>query len=65
MLLGPMLNLPGLVVDGMKESADEYIITVAVKEDPPDFDCCLLQKLVLNGRKEAFFTDTPCASARS
>lgn len=54
-----MLNLPDLVVEGMKETPDEYIISVSVKEEPPDVDCCLLQKLVSNGRKEAFFTDTP------
>jgi transposase len=54
-----MLNLTGLHVEGMKETDDEYTISVAVQEEPPDVDCCLLQKLVSNGRKEAFFTDTP------
>jgi len=54
-----MLNLPGLIVEGMKETDEEQTFTVSVKEEPPDVDCCLLQKLVSNGRKEAFFTDTP------
>ena len=59
-----MLNLPDLIVEGMKETADEYIISVTVKEEPPDVDCCLYQKLVSNGRKEAFFTDTPMHGRR-
>lgn len=54
-----MLNLPGLIVEGMKETDEEQTFTVSVKEEPPEVDCCLLQKLVSNGRKEAFFTDTP------
>lgn len=30
-----MLNLTGLVVEGMKETEDEYTISVTVKEEPP------------------------------
>ena len=52
-----MLNLSGLAMESVKETEDDYTITVAVSEDPPTVDCCLLQKLVLNGRKEATFTD--------
>lgn len=52
-----MLNLSGLSIESVKEKEDDYLFSVAVSEDPPDFDCCLLQELVLNGRKEAFFTD--------
>jgi len=54
----PDLNLPGLMIEGKKETDNEHIFTVSVKEAPPVVDCCLLQKLVSNGRKEAFFTDT-------
>lgn len=52
------LNLPGLRIEGMKESPEETVFSVAVTEAPPEVDCCLLQRLVSNGRKEAFFTDT-------
>jgi transposase len=59
-----MLNLAGLRVESVKETDDEYVFTVAVSEDPPTVDCCLLQELVANGRKEAFFTDTPMHGKR-
>jgi transposase len=59
-----MLNLSGLAVENVKETEDECVFSVAVSEEPPDVDCCLLQKLVLNGRKEAFFTDTPLYGKR-
>lgn len=59
-----MLNLSGLAVESVKETDEEYLISASVSEEPPDVDCCLLQKLVLNGRKEAFFTDTPMHGKR-
>lgn len=63
-MAGPMLNLSGLAVESVKETDEEYLISASVSEDPPDVDCCLLQKLVMNGRKEAFFTDTPMHGKR-
>lgn len=30
-----MLNLADLIVEGMKETDDEYVISVTVKEEPP------------------------------
>ncbi len=32
-----MLNLEGLRVEGVKETDDEYTITVSVTEEPPAF----------------------------
>lgn len=59
-----MLNLPGLIEEHVKETEDEYVISASVSEDPPAFDCCLLQRLVSNGRKEAFYVDTPIHGKR-